>query len=116
MQGDVGEEGDFKAEGHDLVGIPGARDVLAAGTEVGEDGMRGARQFESQGDQRTVEFDDGDELNFEAEVHGGWREGASFEYPASALVESGRELRDQAEAVPVAVRVKIEGLGGADSR
>lgn len=112
VEGDVGEEAEFEAEGDDLVGVGGEGEVLAAGAEVGEGGVGGAGEFEAEGDEGSVEVEDGTELDFEAEVHGGGGEGAAFEDPAAALGEGGGELGEEREAVGVAVAEELEDLEG----
>jgi hypothetical protein len=113
VKGDIGEETDLEAQGEDLVGVGGEVDVLAAGAEVGEGGVGGAGEFEAGGDEGAVEFEDGAELELEAEVHGGGGEGAAFEDPSSALGEERGELGQEGEAVAVAIGEEVEGLGGA---
>ena len=49
-------------------------DVLAAGAEVGESEMTGTGEFKARGDDRSVEVDDGAELDLDPELHGGGRE------------------------------------------
>ena len=98
---DVFEEADLDAEGDDLAEFGGA-EVFAAGAEVGEGEMGSAGEFDSSGEDGGVEVEDGEELDFEAELDGGGGEGAAFKDPAAAVGERGREQGEDGGAFLVA--------------
>jgi len=113
VQGDVGEEADVEAEGEGLDLVSGKTDVFAAGAEVSEGGVAGTGELDAEGDEGSVELEDGDELKLEAEGHGGGGGGLTLEDPAAALEEAGGELGQEGEAVAVEVTEEIEDLGAA---
>lgn len=110
VEGDIFEEAEFKAQGKDLVWLRRAGEVVAAGAEVGERGMGGAGEFEPGGDERGVEFDDGAQLDFEAELHAGGREGFALEDPAPGVGKGRGEEREEPLPILIAVSLELECL------
>lgn len=85
LKGGVFEEADLETYSHDLAKVSWGGEVFSTGAEVGEAEVPGAGELEARGDDGCVEVDNGAELNLDAELHGGGREGFAIEYPTSAV-------------------------------
>jgi hypothetical protein len=72
--------------------------------------MGSAGEFDSGGEDGGVEIEDGEELDFDAELYGGGGEGAAFEDPAAAVGERGREQGEDGGAFAVAEALYVDGL------
>lgn len=107
LEGCVFEEADFDADGDDLAEVGGSGEVFAAGAEMGEAEVSGAGEFEAGGDDGGVEFDDGAELDLDAELHRGGGEGLAVEDPAAAVGEGGGEGGKEAVALFVAEALDV---------
>ena len=122
MEGDVFEKGEFEPEGEDLAGQVAsrgcgaviAREIVAAGAEVGEQRVGVARELDAGGDQRAVELDDGTKLDFDAELDDGGGGGLAFEDPGAAMGEGRGEIWKQALAVDVAIGLEVERFRDED--
>ena len=108
MEGYVFEEADFQAEGDYLAEVGGAAEVFAAGAEVGEGEVGGAGEFDAGGEDGYVEVEDGAELDLEAELDGGGREGFAVEDPAAAVGEGVGEERQDGGALFVAEALDVD--------
>jgi hypothetical protein len=112
LEGGVFEEAYLKADADDLAKVSRGGEVFAAGAEMGEAEMAGAGEFEAGGEDGGVKIDDGAELDLEAELHCGGREGLAVEYPAAAVGEGGGESGQEAVALFVAEALDVERLHG----
>ena len=112
LKGGVFNEADLDADGDDLAEVCGGGEVFAAGAEVGEAEMAGAREFEAGGDDGGVEIDGGTELDLEAELDGGGGEGPAVEDPAAAVCEGGGKGGEEAVPLLVAEALDVERLHG----
>jgi hypothetical protein len=108
----VFEEADLDANRDELAKAGGGGEVFAAGAQMGEAEVSGAGEFEAGGDYRGVKIDDGAELDFYAELHGGGREGLAVEDPAATIGEGRGEDGKEAVALFVAEALDIERLHG----
>jgi hypothetical protein len=112
LEGCVFQEADLDTDGDDLAEVGGGGEIFAAGAEMGEAEVSGAGEFEARGDDGGVEIDDGAELDFNAELHAGGREGLAIEDPAAAVGEGRGEGGKEAVALFVAEALYVERLHG----
>lgn len=110
VEGDVVEEADLDADGDDLAEVCGTVEVFAAGTHLGEGEVAGAGEFEAGGDDGGVEIDGGAELDFDAELHGGGREGAAVEDPATTVCKGSGKRGENACALFVTEALDVKRL------
>lgn len=82
--------------------------MFAEHAEAGEVEVAGAGEFEAGGDEGGVQLDDGGELQFEAELKLGEREGAAVEEPAAAERHGFRDGGEQGAALVVAEGDEVE--------
>jgi hypothetical protein len=112
MEGVLFEEVDFETNGDDLAEIGGVGEVFAAGTEMGEGEMAGAGEFEARGEDGAVEVDNGTDLDLDAKLHGGGREGLSVNDPSTTFGEGGGQGGKEAVTFFIAKALDFERLHG----
>jgi hypothetical protein len=110
VEGGVFEEADLEADGDNLAEVGGGGQVFATGAEMGETEVAGAGELETSCEDGGVEIDDGAELDLEAELQGGGREGFAVENPAAAVSEGGGEGGKEAVPFFVAEALDVERL------
>jgi len=110
VKGEVFEEADLEPDGDDLAEVGGGGAILAAGAEVGEAEVAGARELETGGDDRGIKVEGGAELDLEAELHGVGREGFAVEHPSATVGKSRGEGGEETVSLFVAEALNIERL------
>ena len=110
MEGDVVEKIDLDAEGDDLAQVESGAEMFAAGAEVVEGEVAGTGEFYASREDAGVEVEDGAELDLDAELDGGGREGPAVDNPAAAVGEGVGEQGQEGGALGVAEALDVVRL------